>query len=275
MNTVTIRGTRIAYTDTQPAGRAKGTILALHSLFLDQSIFDPYVVPCVQAGYRFLSYDLRGQGLSSASTESSSEELSITSGADDAAALIEHFDAGPCILFGSSQGAMIALEMSFRRPELVRSVIAVGASAEEEEENQRARFAAALDRIADLGPAAEIETLSWVMLGDTSPRENPEMVRRMRERMCRLPHDIARVARAVIDRPRILEDLRGCHVPVWALGGPEDHTYTPPISTKTIADAIPNGLGKFMEIPGAGHSAVIEQPDQVLEQVLRHLAAVA
>ncbi|HET9737542.1 MAG TPA: alpha/beta hydrolase [Solirubrobacteraceae bacterium] len=67
------------------------------------------------------TYDRRGCSRSARLDEG--EFMSIASQADDAAALIEELGLAPAIVFGTSGGGSIALELVARRPELVRAAI--------------------------------------------------------------------------------------------------------------------------------------------------------
>ena len=65
---------------------------------------------------RIIAYDRRGYGSSSSSPRS--WEIH----ADDAIALIEGLDAAPAVVIGYSAGAIIALELVLRRPDLVSGI---------------------------------------------------------------------------------------------------------------------------------------------------------
>jgi pimeloyl-ACP methyl ester carboxylesterase len=69
-----------------------------------------------------VTYDPRG--VERSKRTDGSGELSPEQHADDLAALIETLDAGPVDLFASSGGAVNALALVARRPELVRRVVA-------------------------------------------------------------------------------------------------------------------------------------------------------
>jgi pimeloyl-ACP methyl ester carboxylesterase len=69
-----------------------------------------------------VTYDPRG--VERSKRTDGSGELSPEQHADDLAALIEALDAGPVDLFASSGGAVNALALVARRPELVRRVVA-------------------------------------------------------------------------------------------------------------------------------------------------------
>ncbi len=71
--------------------------------------------------YTTVTYDRRG--CSRSAHLGDGEEMSIAAQADDAAALIGELRIAPAIVFGSSGGGLIALELLVRRPELVRGAI--------------------------------------------------------------------------------------------------------------------------------------------------------
>ena len=71
--------------------------------------------------YTTVAYDRRG--CSRSARLGDGEVMAIAAQADDAAALIEDLRTAPAIVFGTSGGACIALELLTRHPELVRGAI--------------------------------------------------------------------------------------------------------------------------------------------------------
>ena len=69
--------------------------------------------------YTCVRYDRRGYSRSSVGDA----PLSVARHADDAAALITALDLAPCLLVGSSSGAVIALDVARRHGELLRGVV--------------------------------------------------------------------------------------------------------------------------------------------------------
>lgn len=88
-----------------------------NSLGTDLRLWDG-VLPLLPQGLRVIRFDKAGHGLSD-----TRESESIADLADDAAALIEHLNAGPVIFVGLSIGGMIAQDLAVRRPELVRALV--------------------------------------------------------------------------------------------------------------------------------------------------------
>jgi pimeloyl-ACP methyl ester carboxylesterase len=68
--------------------------------------------------------------------------------------------------------------------------------------------------------------------------------------------------RAMRDRPDSSAVLSGIAVPTLVLCGAEDEV-SPPASTRGMAERIPDA--RYVEVPGAGHLAPLEQPEAVTE----------
>lgn len=77
----------------------------------------------VEAGYRVVTTDLRGLGES----DTGWAEYSSQASAGDLAALLEHLDAGPALLYGNSYTAASAVHVLADRPGLLRAVVLAGA----------------------------------------------------------------------------------------------------------------------------------------------------
>jgi pimeloyl-ACP methyl ester carboxylesterase len=93
-------------------------ILLIHPAGATASTWGSCVDALAQVG-RVITYDRRGylrslgEPVRSASTHTA-----------DAAALLEHLDASPAVVVGTSAGATIAVDLAVRRPELVHAVVA-------------------------------------------------------------------------------------------------------------------------------------------------------
>lgn len=256
-----LNGTQIAYTESGPAN---GTpVMLSHSLFFDHTMFDPLSELLVDAGHRVVTYDHRGQG---ASQPASRDELSMDQLTEDAAALITELGLGRVHFLGNSMGGFIALRLAARHPDLLLSAITVGSSAEEE--HQLAEFAPVVERLGEVGGAELIDTLLFIMFGDSSLATNTPQVQQWRSFMEKLDPTIGDAAFQVIHRQSIVEELAGVTVPVLAISGAEDHAYPPPISDENIATAT---CGSHARIDAAGHSTSLEQPNLVAEHVVKFI----
>ncbi|MGH1564412.1 alpha/beta fold hydrolase [Mumia sp. DW29H23] len=111
---LTVPEGRIAYTDAG-AGPLVVLVPGMGDL---RATYAPVVPVLVDAGYRVVVTDLRGHGDSDTDFRSYGDEAT----ASDLLALVEHLDAGPAVLVGSSMGGSAAVIAAADRPELVRGV---------------------------------------------------------------------------------------------------------------------------------------------------------
>jgi pimeloyl-ACP methyl ester carboxylesterase len=76
-------------------------------------------VPMLAAHHTCVSYDRRGH------TRSTRGRATVSPGvhADDAAALIEALDLAPCLVVGSSSGAVIGIDLALRHHRLLRGIV--------------------------------------------------------------------------------------------------------------------------------------------------------
>ncbi|WP_370948570.1 alpha/beta fold hydrolase [Amycolatopsis sp. cg5] len=261
MPEIAVNGTTLAYDDTGP--RTGSTLVFSHSLFFNRTMFAPLVAHFADR-YRVITYDHRGQG---ESAPAALPDLSMDVLTEDAAALIEALDLGRVHFIGNSMGGFVALRLAARRPDLLRSAVALGSSAEEE--HQAVHFAPLLAKMRAEGAAPLVDVVTYIMFGDTSLASESPMLAEWRAYFAALPESIADSAHHVIHRDNIVAELASVEVPVLAIAGAEDHTYPPPISSENIASATG---GRHVTVAGAGHSVALEQPAEVAAHLEKHLS---
>lgn len=111
-------GGRIAYDDIG-SGALVVMVPGLGDLRGEYRFLAPRVAA---AGHRVVTMDLRGHGQSSAGWD----DYSTTAVGGDVAALVEHLDAGPAALIGTSMGAGAAVVAAAAMPERTSAVIGIG-----------------------------------------------------------------------------------------------------------------------------------------------------
>jgi pimeloyl-ACP methyl ester carboxylesterase len=106
-------------------------VLLIHGWACDQNDW-AYQIPFLSSlGFCVIAADLRGHGHSSYHYGSQQPQLDPETLAADLAALISHLGYGaanPVIVAGHSLGGVIATELAFRHPELVRGAVLVDSS---------------------------------------------------------------------------------------------------------------------------------------------------
>jgi pimeloyl-ACP methyl ester carboxylesterase len=102
----------------QPVGEGDPLVL-IHGGWTDHSTWSRLVAPLTES-FRVIRYDRRGHSRS----ERGAGHPTRRRHEDDLAAIIERLDCAPANLAGTSYGAVMALALAGRRPDLVRSVVA-------------------------------------------------------------------------------------------------------------------------------------------------------
>lgn len=188
--------------------------------------------------------------------------------------MAESLCEGPVDLFGHSFGAVVALALMVRRPDLVRSAVlvepvffaaAAGTEAHARHEAGHARVRAALDA-GDRDLATERFTETWG--AGQAWSEIPAAQRRaMTERI----HLVAASAPGLgEDSAGILEPGRLDRVaaPVLLLRGAETEPVLPEIF-RTLGSRLP--AAREAVVPGAGHMAPLTHPAEVAALTRAHL----
>jgi len=101
--------------------RGRGPLLVLHAAPMTSDAFAA-AADLFAADHTVLTSDPRGLGAST--VDDRDRDVSPELRAEDMIRLLEHVDAGPAVLFGSSGGAVSALALATARPDLVSTVIA-------------------------------------------------------------------------------------------------------------------------------------------------------
>jgi len=106
---------RLAYDDS-----GEGPLIVATPAMLDLRSELRLLTPLlIEAGFRTVTIDQRGMG----ETSGRWPEYGSIPMARDLIALIKHLDAGPAILYGTSNGAAAGVYLAAERPDLVRGLV--------------------------------------------------------------------------------------------------------------------------------------------------------
>jgi pimeloyl-ACP methyl ester carboxylesterase len=211
------------------------------------------------AGFRVVTYDMRGFGRSRADAGRDMEG----SIAGDLEQLSGVLGLAPSFLVAQAYGGFGAFEFALDNPDAVRALVvstSFGGLTDPEFTALRARYVP--DGVAAL-PVEERE------LGATYRAANPDGV----QRFLAMERGSYRAAdeRQQLRQPLTLRRLEAMRVPALLVAGDEDVLAPPPVM-QVLADHIPGC--EFQVIEGAGHCAYWEQPDVwnglVLDFLRRH-----
>lgn len=118
MPTLEARGVELSWNERGEGG----LVLLIHETATGAAAWDPLGKALAERA-RAVSYDRRGWGASSAPP--GYQRTTIEEQSEDAAVLIESLETGPALLCGAGIGAVIALDLSLRGPELVAGSVLI------------------------------------------------------------------------------------------------------------------------------------------------------
>ncbi|WP_033212775.1 alpha/beta fold hydrolase [Kitasatospora phosalacinea] len=272
MGTATVGGVRLHYDDHLPAGRTdpEAVVLVMGAGGRGRAWSLHQVPALVEAGYRVITYDSRGVPPS----DPGGPGLTAGDLVADLAGLIEHLDAGPCRLVGTSLGAHVVQELLLARPDLATAAVLMATRGRDDPLRAAAargeielldsgvelppRYHAALQAIQNLSPRTlddELAVSDWLAVFEQSVSGGPG-----------LRHQLA-----VQPDPARLAAYASITTPCLVIGFADD-LVTPPHLVAEVARAIPGAVHRL--IRHAGHFGYLEQPEEVNRQILSFFAGV-
>jgi pimeloyl-ACP methyl ester carboxylesterase len=202
--------------------------------------------------YRVISWSMRGHGWTESPADPArySAELTVA----DMRALLQHLGVGRAVVGGLSLGGYVSLAFYLEHPEMVRALVICDSGPGYRSAEARAAWNQhAHER------AAELEARGLEALGGRS--------REMREAMGhhRSAQGLAHAARGMLAQQgsRVIDGLPTIRVPTLIVVGDRDQPFLAP--SEYMAKKIPGA--RLEVIPGAGHSANLDQPE-IFDRVL-------
>lgn len=178
----------------------------------------------------------------------------------------------PIILCGLSMGGYAALNFAREYSGRLRALILCDTRAEADDEETKAKREINIQLVREKGSRALAEKMVAVLLGETTRRENPELVKRVIEwGSVQEPSTLIAALETMRDRPDATAWLSEIRVPALLIFGEED-ALAPPKVIETLKNGIANS--KLAIIPRAGHLSNLEQGEKfnsVLLEFLRSL----
>lgn len=219
------------------------------------------LAPALAAGHEVIRLDAPGHG-GSASTAA---DLPTTG------RLIAEA-GGPAVYVGYSMGARMALHVATEAPDVVQALVLVGGTPgiedDAERAERRAADAAQAHRIRTDGVDAFVERwLALPMFAGLPPEARFEDERR-RNTAEGLATSLELAGTG--SQAPLWGALGAIDVPVLVVAGQDDHRYAR-IAERTAAAIGANARAAL--VPGAGHSAHLEQPQRFIELLLGWLPA--
>ncbi|MCB7137097.1 alpha/beta fold hydrolase [Cellulosimicrobium marinum] len=261
---------------TRPAGRLAHTdegsgplVVAVPGMGDLRATYDDVVPHLVEAGHRVVVVDLRGHGDSDTTFAVHGDEAT----ASDLVALVEHLDACPAVLLGSSMGASAAVVAAAERPDLVRGLVLLDGFLREPLSPAKQRALRALYRVLFVRPwgAAAWAAFYGTLLKGRRPA-------RLAEHQAAIRANLAEPGRLrsfrdltlQLDHSVVEERLPRVQAPTLAVYGALDPDYDDPAAEAAFAEET---LGATtLVLPDVGHYPHLQAPDEVVAAVLPFLA---
>lgn len=235
---INLRGHQIWSNEWANNGEA---LVLLHGGLSATEDWDMYLLPAVESTHHVFGYDRTGQGR----TGDQPGSLHFTFQTSEAIAYLEDVVKEPAHLVGWSDGGNIALMIAIQRPELVRSVIAIGANY---------HYSHLGDPIPEWPISAE-DREEHAMRSPDSPAALDDKNTRMRGIWNSEP-------------TLTVKDLAKIQCPVLVLAGDDEQIGFQYICS--MYEAIPEG--QLAIIPGTSHYVVKEKPELVQAVIKQFLA---
>ncbi len=215
-------------------------VVLLHGGLSKTSSWDYILVPALEDDFHVFGYDRAGHGF----TGDRQGSLHFDFQRDEAIAYLEDVVKEPAHLIGYSDGGIIALMVAIARPDLVKSIVAIGANY---------HYAAPLSEFTE-ADVSEEEQAEYNLISPDAPHTLLEKKIRMNE-IWKTEPDIA------------LSDIEMIQCPVLVLAGDDDvikHDHT-----ISLYEALP--LGQLAIVPGTSHGVVKEKPALMMANIMQFL----
>ncbi len=243
------------------------TLLFAHGLLWSGKMFAKQV-DMFQSRYRCITFDWRGQGQSAVTRDGYDMETLYA----DTLALMDALHIETCHFVGLSMGGFIGIRLAARHPDRITSLILIGTSADPEPEANIPKYRM-LNVVARwLGFKLVANPVMSIMFGQKFLTDTTRQQERAEWRRQLFANDrigITHATSGVIARKGVYDELPAITAPALILVGDQD-VATVPATAQRIHERITHS--QLTIIPGAGHTATVEEPDAVNTAILMFLA---
>jgi pimeloyl-ACP methyl ester carboxylesterase len=227
-------------------------------------MWDPQLVLAEQ-GWRVIVPQLRGFDRATDDPPATS----IDDYAGDAIDLLDALHIDDAVIGGLSMGGYIAFAMFQHAPRYARALILADTRPQPDTPEGIESRKRMLSLLRVKGPSAVADDLLPKLVGDTTRRERPEVVERLRAMITSNTRDaIAGAISALMTRCDQTSLLASIHCPTLIVVGDED-AITPPALSEEMQRAIAGS--ELVMITGAGHMSNMERPDEFNRALARFL----
>jgi 3-oxoadipate enol-lactonase len=242
-------------------------LVFLHAFPLNADMWDQQLGEA-PAGWRMIAPDYRGFGQCALPSEP--EKTGMNDLAGDVIDILDRLNVTSAVLAGCSMGGYVAFEIVQSAAAYVSGLVLIDTRAGADTEEGKVGRRRMLDTIEKGGAEAIADEMTPKLLGATTQRERPDLVKHVHQ-MIRSAHPgaIKMAVHAMMNRHDMTPLLPKIKVPVLIVAGAED-TLMPRAAMDEMAAAVKGAT--FETIPSAGHLPNLERAaafDEVLQQFLR------
>jgi pimeloyl-ACP methyl ester carboxylesterase len=245
---------------------SKGTLVLIHAFPLNARMWDAQLA-LAQEGWRVIAPQLRGFD----GAEHDPETNGIDDYAGDVIDLLDALHVKEAVIGGLSMGGYVAFAMFRHAPSYFRGIILADTRPQADTPEGLQGRARMLETLESRGVSAVADEMLPKLLGETTRREKPEVVERIRSLIfSSSARAIAGAIRALRSRLDSTPLLSSMHCPALIVVGEED-TITPPEISQEMHRAIPGSA--LVRIPACGHLPNVERTEAfnaALGEFLRH-----
>ena len=252
-------GVALAYEEAgQSTLSGSPPLVFVHGWSCDHRYFAPQIER-FSPQHRTLAVDLRGHGVSDAPQQ----EYTMAGFADDVVWLCQQLGIEKPVIIGHSMGAVVALELAARYPDVPAGIIMVDGG------TRTIATPAGTDptvALAQVMRHAEDQTPVRQAIGNMFlPTDDPERRAWITEAMLSTPRHVQASAWEQLRQVNGVESARACKVPTMHI-----QAANPKPELDRFQELCPQAmLGRTV---GAGHFNMLEVPDQVNAMISRFLA---
>jgi len=229
-------------------------IVFIHGFPHNRTLWAPQLA-ALGRQFHCIAPDLRGFGESEARGPYSMDQY-----ADDVAHLLDTLGIERAVVGGLSMGGYIAFAFWRRHRDRLRALILADtrSGADSDEGRQKRRDMITLARTRGAGAVAD--AMIEGMVGKSTRRERPELVRSVHAMLASAPVEgVVGALEAMMTRSDSTPTLATIDVPTLIVVGDED-VLTPPAEARAMHSAIPGS--QLAVIPAAGHVSNLERPEE-------------
>lgn len=233
------------------------TLVLLHAFPLSRAMWQPQITE-FKSNFQVVAPDLLVNS------------TSIDQMAQNVAALLDELKIqAPIALCGLSLGGYVALSFVRQFPEKLGALILSDTKAAADDESARQNREKMIEVAKERGAAGVIEKMLPNLLGETTRRDKPHLIKTVREiAENHSTETLVHAIRALRDRRDSTSVLPQISCPTLAIGGAEDEISSPDVMAKMAAH-IPGARHQTLE--GAGHLSSLETPEQWNQKVWEFL----